>query len=443
MIEIAYSVLGLIAGFGVAVFLRRGTAASGRDERVKLERALQEATARAKKLQRAADERKAALEQAATAQSAEEAARDNAALARAEQEALAQQLASLQARHEKAVADFRSEIAEREMRLARLEQRDQAEDKARAAARDRATVGDRTGVGSRRAPDVGNPVGTDASVNSDGSAGYEKRDGNQPSARTTPTDLDARMGELEQQLQKERKTRIAVEKEREASRQASKRLQERLHELGRTQKMLDARFAERNRRVAELEARVAELEADAARVNGARVQGVAGLDPELLDETAANRKLIAAYRYDMATKQREIESLRDRVRATERRLERARKKAKRSRGDGAPISSFGAVDELASPVAAAASGPVGTADGIAAGGADGRAADPEPARDDLTQIAGIGPVYAGRLAAAGITSFRHLAERTPDELAAALDLGAGRGTDLEDWLKQARTRLLD
>jgi predicted flap endonuclease-1-like 5' DNA nuclease len=63
---------------------------------------------------------------------------------------------------------------------------------------------------------------------------------------------------------------------------------------------------------------------------------------------------------------------------------------------------------------------------------------PEATPDDLTQIKGIGPVYAGRLEMLGITTFRALSES--DERVIADSLGT---TDraAADWISQARARI--
>jgi len=57
--------------------------------------------------------------------------------------------------------------------------------------------------------------------------------------------------------------------------------------------------------------------------------------------------------------------------------------------------------------------------------------------DDLTQIHGIGKVYAARLNQLGIDSFAELAEADPDSLAKALGLRSR--TDVTDWIEQAKT----
>ncbi len=56
------------------------------------------------------------------------------------------------------------------------------------------------------------------------------------------------------------------------------------------------------------------------------------------------------------------------------------------------------------------------------------------AGDDLTAVNGIGPVYAKRLADAGVTTFRQLAGSDADELAARTELSRER---LADWIGKA------
>ena len=54
--------------------------------------------------------------------------------------------------------------------------------------------------------------------------------------------------------------------------------------------------------------------------------------------------------------------------------------------------------------------------------------------DDLTAVAGIGPVYAARLVENGITSFRQLASADPERIATA---AGARPDAVADWIAQA------
>lgn len=64
---------------------------------------------------------------------------------------------------------------------------------------------------------------------------------------------------------------------------------------------------------------------------------------------------------------------------------------------------------------------------------DAEAADGTTA-DDLQRVKGIGPVYAGRLAEKGITSFAALAAADSSTVAAALDVAEEA---VDDWKQQA------
>ncbi|RMG62380.1 MAG: hypothetical protein D6722_18530 [Bacteroidetes bacterium] len=73
------------------------------------------------------------------------------------------------------------------------------------------------------------------------------------------------------------------------------------------------------------------------------------------------------------------------------------------------------------------------------------AASPAAPPDPLQQLHGIGPVLEQKLHAAGIFTFRQLAELTPAEearLQAELDLFPGR-IQRDRWVQQAQTRLKD
>ena len=61
-----------------------------------------------------------------------------------------------------------------------------------------------------------------------------------------------------------------------------------------------------------------------------------------------------------------------------------------------------------------------------------------PLPEDLTRIAGVDQVYEDELYAAGIFTFRQLAERTPDDLASIIPAHlAGEELDFVSWIVQA------
>lgn len=66
-----------------------------------------------------------------------------------------------------------------------------------------------------------------------------------------------------------------------------------------------------------------------------------------------------------------------------------------------------------------------------------RVAEPPPPGDDLTELAGIGPVFATRLAQAGIATFAALAASTPERVAEATGATEARASD---WIGQASAR---
>ena len=65
---------------------------------------------------------------------------------------------------------------------------------------------------------------------------------------------------------------------------------------------------------------------------------------------------------------------------------------------------------------------------------------PRPAQDRLTDIKGIGPVYAGKLYEAGIQTFKQLAAMSPDEILALLNVPSWRtrSIDVQHWIEQAK-----
>jgi predicted flap endonuclease-1-like 5' DNA nuclease len=88
-------------------------------------------------------------------------------------------------------------------------------------------------------------------------------------------------------------------------------------------------------------------------------------------------------------------------------------------------------DKIAGP----ASAPVESADAPASRVAPSVEEAPVPPADDLTGIKGIGPVYAARLAEAGIASFAALATADAADLAEQTDAPEGQ---VEDWISQAQ-----
>jgi predicted flap endonuclease-1-like 5' DNA nuclease len=63
----------------------------------------------------------------------------------------------------------------------------------------------------------------------------------------------------------------------------------------------------------------------------------------------------------------------------------------------------------------------------------------QPGQERLTDIKGIGPVYASKLYEAGIQTFRQLAAMTPEEVYTLLNLPEWRlrSADVPDWIEQA------
>ena len=58
--------------------------------------------------------------------------------------------------------------------------------------------------------------------------------------------------------------------------------------------------------------------------------------------------------------------------------------------------------------------------------------------DDLTQIKGIGPVFARRLNDAGITTFAQLAQATPDQLHEIVQAAEWQAVEPAAWIADAR-----
>ena len=71
------------------------------------------------------------------------------------------------------------------------------------------------------------------------------------------------------------------------------------------------------------------------------------------------------------------------------------------------------------------------------------ATEPAPAiaagrPDDLTQIKGIGPVFARRLNDAGITTFAQLAQATPDQVHEIVQAAEWQAVEPATWIADAR-----
>lgn len=67
-----------------------------------------------------------------------------------------------------------------------------------------------------------------------------------------------------------------------------------------------------------------------------------------------------------------------------------------------------------------------------------RAAEARLAADDLTEIKGIGPVFAERLHQAGITTFADVAKASADQLREVTHATSVANPD--EWIAQAKTR---
>ena len=65
---------------------------------------------------------------------------------------------------------------------------------------------------------------------------------------------------------------------------------------------------------------------------------------------------------------------------------------------------------------------------------------PRPSQDRLTDIKGIGPVYAGKLYEAGIQTFKQLAAMSPEEILTLINepRWRTRSIDVQQWIEQAK-----
>lgn len=119
---------------------------------------------------------------------------------------------------------------------------------------------------------------------------------------------------------------------------------------------------------------------------------------------------------------------------------RGRYSLKKPKGDWPPTKSASAVEQRESSPPPASAAPAG------AGNRRGRPAKPAPApatherTDPFAGIKGIGPSIALRLTGAGFPTIEHLANSTPQEVAAAVKLPgkSARVIAEERWIEQAQ-----
>ncbi len=83
--------------------------------------------------------------------------------------------------------------------------------------------------------------------------------------------------------------------------------------------------------------------------------------------------------------------------------------------------------------------PVVDLDATPAASAKPAQTDAATQKDDLTQINGIGPTYAKRLHAAGITTFAQLAAQDADRLREITKIKEWQAADPADWITTAKT----
>ncbi len=306
--DLLWIVVGSLAGLGLGILIGRSMAAAATRRAQELEVERDAALEHAAKIQRAADQRKAALQAAKLAESQVAGARAEASAAAVARDEVVATLEALEARQGKLVDDYRSEIAERDRTLSaqaeRLKRAEAALEKAQATSAPSIKVSNatRTGIGADKPPTGRN---------------------GEAEVPTGKPDV------LERELAKVKNDLGDVTREREESRTASKRLQNRMRELNQAQARLNESFADRNRRIAELEARLDE--------SGSSTEAAMSLAPQFsatsaadivkeFDEKSANEALVRAYRHDMATKTREIKALEERLAQREKTIGRLKDK---------------------------------------------------------------------------------------------------------------------
>ena len=271
----------------------------------------------------------------------------------------------------------------------------------------------------------------------------------------------ARAAELKVQ---ERDQRIVqLQKEMGSVREELGSVRKRSGELSRSVEELTPRFAERNRQIAQLETALLEAQAELARRPVAAPAVV--VDPAAA-EKAANAKLLAAYKHDMALVEEEKAALRRELAKRDARIQKLTERGTPKSGGaaGAPgVAPVVAAPVVAAPMVAApvvaapdesvvdvvveagarpgaerAVKPADAPNGAPPARAANAKAAGKPRSDDLKRIKGIGPVYARLLAEAGITTFAGLAKSDAQALAAAVTRDNGVPPDVAPWIDEAR-----
>lgn len=334
---------------------------------------------------RRAEIKRLRAELAAAQKSAAALAQDHAALVAEHERALA--------RRDKSIQDHKAEVAERDARMQTLREQVAA-------------------LGGR---DSGN-----ASEIAAGMAGLKD---DLARAQAVAAAAQSAVGEREQRL-------AAVQKELTSVREELSAVRKRSGELSRSVEELTPLFAERNRQIAQLEAALRDANAELTR-RPLVAAPATPVDPTAA-EKAANARVLAAYKHDMALQEEAKAALR-------RELAKRDAQIRELTGRAAAMPNGAAHDEPAAERTAAATATAKPADGAPAPAAKPARSGRTGASDDLKVIKGIGPVYARLLEQAGIRSLADLAAADPEGLAAAVTREGGVPPDVAPWIDEARS----
>ncbi|MFN8422883.1 MAG: DUF4332 domain-containing protein [Anaerolineae bacterium] len=351
---------------------------------------------------RRAEIKRLRAELAAAQKSAAALAQDHAALVAEHERALA--------RRDKSIQDHKAEVAEQDARMQTLREQVAA-------------------LGGR---DSGNATEIAA-----GMAGLKD---DLVRAQTAAAAAQSAVGEREQRL-------AAVHKELASVREELSAVRKRSGELSRSvEELTPPLFAERNRQIAQLEAALRDANAELAR-RPLVAAPAAAVDPSAA-EKAANARVLAAYKHDMALQEEAKAALR-------RELAKRDAQIRELTGRAPAMPNGAAHDEPAvertatakpSDSATATAKPSDSATATAKPSDSATALAAKPARsgrtvasDDLKVIKGIGPVYARLLEQAGIRSLADLAVADPERLAAAVTREGGVPPDVAPWIDEARS----